>query len=109
MELAEGRTLRALAGLSLAELHRIAAQAAKALAAAHAAGIVHRDIKPENIMVRKDGYVKVLDFGLGRMAPVGIDQSQMATTEATAAGTILGTPWGGRKKYSSCIPLMTPH
>jgi len=91
MELVEGRTLRALAGLSLEELYRTGAQVAKALGAAHAAGIVHRDIKPQNIMVREDGYVKVLDFGLARMGPVGIDESETATTELTAAGTILGT------------------
>ena len=52
-------------GMKLLEILEIATQAASALAAAHAAGIIHRDIKPENIMVRRDGYVKVLDFGLG--------------------------------------------
>src|SRR5262249_49643648 len=66
MELVEGMTLRELAGRrpGIEEVARLIVQAARALAAAHAAGVVHRDVKPDNIMVRPDGYVKVLDFGL---------------------------------------------
>src|SRR5260370_23420783 len=66
MELVEGRTLEELAARRppAAELARLVGQAARALAAAHAAGVVHRDIKPSNLMVRADGLVKVLDCGL---------------------------------------------
>ena len=71
MELVHGRTLRALIGKPVTAdvLRDLGAQIGKALAAAHKAGIAHRDIKPENIMVRDDGYVKVLDFGLARLEP----------------------------------------
>src|SRR6185369_10837312 len=64
-EFIEGRTLRELirdGGMKLGEALEVAIQTASALAAAHQAGITHRDIKPENIMLRPDGYVKVLDF-----------------------------------------------
>jgi len=69
MEFVEGRTLRETIsqGLSYKELLEYATQMAKAISASHAAGIVHRDVKPENIMIRNDGYVKVLDFGLARL------------------------------------------
>ncbi len=71
MELIAGRTLRAMLreSSSAAAAIDLGRQIARALAVAHAAGIVHRDIKPENVMVRDDGYVKVLDFGIARMAP----------------------------------------
>jgi eukaryotic-like serine/threonine-protein kinase len=69
-EYIEGRTLREMirdGGMKPAEALEVAIQAAGALSAAHAAGITHRDIKPENIMLRPDGYVKVLDFGLAKL------------------------------------------
>ena len=70
-EFVDGQTLRPrMAGtrMQLREALEVAAQAAGALAAAHAAGIIHRDIKPENLMLRPDGYVKVLDFGLAKLS-----------------------------------------
>src|SRR5258708_27453764 len=70
MEYIDGITLReriSRSPLSLADALSVAEQVAAALAVAHAAGVVHRDIKPENIMLRKDGYVKVLDFGLAKL------------------------------------------
>ena len=69
MEFVEGQTLRArvdASPLAVKEAVSITMQVASALAASHARGIVHRDIKPENVMLRPDGYVKVLDFGLAR-------------------------------------------
>src|SRR5712691_2250177 len=70
-EFIDGETLRQSmrnAPLKLGEVLDVAAQIASALAAAHAAGIVHRDIKPENVMLRRDGIVKVLDFGLAKLS-----------------------------------------
>lgn len=89
MELVEGQSLAGLIGrpIDLEELAHVGAQLARALSVAHASGIVHRDVKPENIMVRADGYVKLLDFGLARLMP------QPSATGATSqVRTILGTP-----------------
>src|SRR6201988_3079627 len=69
-EFIEGMTLRASLASGRMNLHsalEIAVQVASALAAAHEAGVVHRDIKPENIMLRPDGYAKVLDFGIAKL------------------------------------------
>ncbi|HEX8251316.1 MAG TPA: protein kinase [Pyrinomonadaceae bacterium] len=91
-ELVEGRTLRELIGsnLKLKEILAIIIQACDALAAAHSAGVTHRDIKPENIMLRPDGYVKILDFGLAKLSE--IDLHTLRNFAQTAKGVIIGTP-----------------
>ena len=97
MELIEGRTLRELVAdgpLPLVKILRIASQAAEGLARAHSSGIVHRDLKPENLMVSQDGYVKILDFGLAKLAaPAAEEVSQLKTAEfdLTGRGVVLGT------------------
>ena len=97
-EFIEGITLRASLASGRINPHRaleIAVQAASALSAAHDAGIVHRDIKPENIMLRPDGYVKVLDFGIAKLAeqrPASDDRTvETRAALQTRPGLVLGT------------------
>jgi serine/threonine protein kinase/Flp pilus assembly protein TadD len=97
-EFIEGQTLRrqmAETRMELCEVLDVTSQVASALAAAHAAGIVHRDIKPENIMVRSDGYVKVLDFGLAKLTerPASTLDTEGATQALvkTDPGMVMGT------------------
>src|SRR5947207_3045003 len=97
-ELIEGETLRQrlMRGrMELSEAVDAAIQVASALAAAHETGITHRDIKPENIMLRPDGYVKVLDFGIAKLAeqevPVTIPTDEALLLVETNLGSILGT------------------
>jgi serine/threonine-protein kinase len=91
MEFSEGRTLRQMQaqGAMPASVPPIGGQIAKALAVAHAAGIIHRDIKPENIIVRQDGYVKVLDFGLARL--LRDTEVEAETLDMTIPGRVMGT------------------
>src|SRR3954447_17793565 len=97
-EFIEGMTLRASLVRGRMNLHNaleIAVQVASALAAAHETGVVHRDIKPENIMLRPDGYVKVLDFGIAKLAEQrpASDHYEVGTTAGlqTRPGVVLGT------------------
>ncbi len=102
-EFVHGETLRDRMNrrqLSLPEALDVTIQIVSALQAAHAAGITHRDIKPENVMIREDGYVKVLDFGLAKLSdpPVAVERASLASQEAdtrahlqTHPGMIMGT------------------
>jgi eukaryotic-like serine/threonine-protein kinase len=97
-ELIEGETLRQRlehGPMQLSEAVNVAIQVASALVAAHETGIVHRDIKPENIMLRPDGYVKVLDFGIAKLAeqelPATMPRDEALLLVETNLGSILGT------------------
>src|SRR5574341_2032236 len=112
-EYVEGETLRQRMNaapqlhMKPAEAIETAAQVAEALAAAHEVGITHRDIKPENVMVRRDGYVKVLDFGLAKLTEEragegargrggeedsSVSRSPTLPLPLTSVGVVMGTP-----------------
>jgi serine/threonine protein kinase len=101
MEHIAGETLRARLGrgrLTVDEAVEIATQVGSALSAAHAAGIVHRDLKPENVIVRPDGLVKVLDFGVAKLAPAAASSADTTRGAlSTETGVVVGT-----------VPYMSP-
>ena len=134
MELVEGASLRSYCSAPQSTQQVIAwgRQIAQALAAAHASGIVHRDIKPENLMVRKDGLIKVLDFGLARqgasrpfasgthsgilggtleyMSPEQTHGSSVtAATDIFSLGTVLSELATGKHPFRAATPIDTAH
>src|SRR5438046_822956 len=95
-ELIEGETLRqrlTRGRMEVGEAVDVAIQVASALAAAHETGIVHRDINPGNIMLRPDGYVKVLDFGIAKLAESAFADPAFAAASAEWAATADGAGW----------------
>ena len=94
-EFIEGETLRQRlrqGPLAMRDVVGVGVQLASALAAAHARGLVHRDIKPENIMLRPDGYAKVLDFGLAKLAAATRSADPAHPESRTQPGMVMGTP-----------------
>jgi Tol biopolymer transport system component len=111
MERVDGMALRSLCGKAnaAADVARLGSQIAEALAAAHAGGVVHRDIKPENLMVRPDGYVKVLDFGAAAQIGAGDDLAgiPIGTLGYMSPEQIQGKPLSGASDVFSLGVVLT--
>jgi eukaryotic-like serine/threonine-protein kinase len=111
MELVDGRTLRELSVSDPLPVRRaigIGAQVAAGLAKAHGAGIVHRDLKPENVMVSRDGFVKILDFGLAKLTEPesgGLSAMPTLARPETHPGTVMGTVGYMSPEQASGQPL----
>jgi len=112
MEFVDGKTLRdliAASPLPLRKILDISLQIAEALAAAHEAGIVHRDLKPSNVLISKEGFVKLFDFGLAKRAPAAVlDADSRASTESpsmTEPGALLGTVEYMSPEQASGLPV----
>lgn len=111
-EFIDGESLRqrmGREGMKLGEALEVCIQAASALAAAHESGIIHRDIKPENIMLRRDGYVKVLDFGLAKLTEKSpshqSSDSDASTLLRTDPGTVMGTAQYMSPEQARALPV----
>src|SRR6188474_942372 len=110
MELVEGKSLAdiiASGPLSLDQFLEIAVPLSDAVASAHAKGIIHRDLKPGNVLIDADGRVKVLDFGLAKLATQAISDSDqtLAATSHTRDGQILGTVSYMSPEQAEGLPL----